>query len=266
MTTLIGVGDNTVDTYTHQGMRYPGGNAVNVAVFAHRYGHPAAYLGWIGSDRNGQLILTSLQQEGLDLSHCRVVEGPNSFSPVSLVDGDRVFSKGDHGVSKQIALIADDYKYINQFDIVHSSTYSHLENCLAELKKASHCLSFDFSDRQDQTYLQAVLPYVDVALLSWPNSPDKEKWMREIYAMGPRLVLVTCGSDGAWVYDGKNFCHQGVVPVEVVDTMGAGDAFAARLLVEVVSGTPLQHAMEFAAQSAAMNCLQHGAFGHGEKI
>jgi fructoselysine 6-kinase len=266
MASLIGVGDNTVDTYIHQGLRYPGGNAVNVAVLAHRYDHPSAYLGWFGNDRNGQLLLTSLQQEGLDISHCKVVEGPNGFSEVNLVDGERVFGAGTHGASAKITLEADDYAYIRQFDIVHTSTYSHLENCLADLKKAAHCLSFDFSDRQDPRYIQPILPSLDVALLSRPVFPEMEQWMHEIFAQGPRLVLVTCGAQGAWLYDGHTLFHQEVIPVKVVDTLGAGDAFAARFLVEALSGTPPQRSMELAAHSAAENCLHFGAFGHAEKI
>jgi fructoselysine 6-kinase len=266
MTSLIGVGDNTVDTYIHQGMRYPGGNAVNVAVLAQRHGHPSAYLGYMGNDRNGQLILSSLQEEGLDVSHCKVLNEQNGFSEVNLVDGERVFGEGTHGASAKIKLEAEDYTYIRQFDIVHTSAYSHLESCLVDLKKAAHCLSFDFSDRKDPKYIQAVLPYLDVALLSRPDFPEKEQWMREIFVQGPRLVLVTCGAKGAWVYDGHALFHQEVIPVNVVDTLGAGDAFAARFLVEVISGTPLQKSMQLAAQSAAQNCLQYGAFGHGEKI
>ena len=266
MTSLIGVGDNTVDTYIHQGMRYPGGNAVNVAVLAHRYGHPSAYLGWLGNDRNGQLVLDALKQEGLDVSLCKVEEETNAFSEVNLVNGDRFFGAGTHGASARIKLDADDYAYIQQFDIVHTSTYSHLETCLADLKKASHYLSFDFSDRQDPRYIQPVLPYLDVALFSRSDFPGKEQWMQEVFAQGPRLVLVTCGGEGAWVYDGHALYHQEIIPVKVVDTMGAGDAFAARFLVELVSGTPLQKSMQLAAQSAAGNCLHFGAFGHGERI
>jgi fructoselysine 6-kinase len=266
MIKLIGVGDNTVDTYIHQGMRYPGGNAVNVAVFAHRYGFPAGYLGWIGDDRNGQLVLTSLQQEGVDISHCRIIEGSNSISMVKLVNGDRVFGKSDPGVTTQFSLNADDYAYIHQFEVVHTSAFSYLENSLIELKKVAHCLSFDFSHKQEPTFLQAVLPYVDVAFLSCPHPPDVVQRLREIHTMGPGLVLITCGVEGSWVYDGQTVYHQGVVPVDVVDTLGAGDAFAARFLVEMASGTLLQQAMKLAAQSASQICAHYGAFGYGEKI
>jgi fructoselysine 6-kinase len=266
MMNLIGVGNNTVDTYLHQGMRYPGGNAVNVAVYTRRLGHPAAYLGWLGNDRNGELIFNALQRENVDVSHCRVVEGTNSYSVVNLVDGDRVFGKGDVGVRSQIALTDVDYAYISQFEIVHTSAYSYLENSLDKLKKASRCLSFDFSHRQDPAYLKAVLPYVDVALFSCPASPDIEQQLSAIYAQGPRLVLVTCGEAGSWLFDGQKVYYQEVTPVEVVDTLGAGDAFAACFLVEALGGAPIQYAMKLASRFAALNCTHYGAFGYGAPI
>ena len=45
---IIGIGDNTVDTYIHLRKKFPGGNAVNVAALAHRNGAEAAYLGFVG--------------------------------------------------------------------------------------------------------------------------------------------------------------------------------------------------------------------------
>ena len=64
---IVGVGDNTVDKYLHLKMMFPGGNAVNVPVLARRYGHDASYIGWLGDDTYGHLILDALVAEGLDV-------------------------------------------------------------------------------------------------------------------------------------------------------------------------------------------------------
>jgi fructoselysine 6-kinase len=266
MIKLIGLGDNTVDTYIHKNMRFPGGNAVNVSVLAHRNGAEAAYLGWLGDDPNGHFLFKALQEEGLDVSHCRMVAGANSVSSVSLLGGDRVFGKSKPGVTPQIELNAEDFAYLGRFDVVHTSAFSHLERFLVELRRAVSWLSFDFSHRQAPEYLQATLPLVDMALLSCPDPTGLEARFRMIHALGPRLVLITSGKLGAWVSDGKKVYHQGVKPVEVVDTLGAGDAFMARFLVEFTCGTSLRQAMNLAAESAALNCQHYGAFGHGESI
>ena len=236
MARLIGVGDNTVDNYLHKRMLFPGGNAVNVAVLAHRYGHPAAYLGWLGQDQRGVLILDSLAQEGIDTSYCRIVEGgATSFSQVTLVDGDRVFGGSSHGVSTQIALNQADFAYIGGFDLVHTSVYSHLEGQIADLKQTSRRLSFDFSQRLEPDYLKRILPYVDIAFFSLADvSPaEMDALMQQAYALGPALIVMTRGKDGSWVFDGTQIYHQGIIPVKAVDTLGAGDAFAARFFSRV---------------------------------
>ena len=265
MIRVIGVGDNTVDRYRDQRIMYPGGNAVNVAVLAHRYGHQASYLGWLGDDAHGCLILNALRAEGIDLSHCRVVHGPNAFNDVSLVDGDRVFGAYDHGVCTQIALSDEDLHFIRQHNLTHTSIYSHIERDIKRLNSASRCLSFDFADCSDHDYLSALLPWVDFAQISDPDGSDSEvvDLMRWMLAQGPRLVLVTQGKGGAMAYDGGQIHRQGIVETEVIDTLGAGDAFAARFLVEYLGGAPTPVAMEAAAASAAETCGYYGAFGYG---
>jgi fructoselysine 6-kinase len=240
MIRVIGVGDNTVDKYLDLGMMFPGGNAVNVAVLAHRYGHPASYVGWLGDDERGRLILNALQGEGVDTSCCRVVNGSTAYNDVSLVDGDRVFGAYDHGVCDQIALTEDDLRFISQHDLTHTSIYSQIERDLETLSDASRHLSFDFSDEWSREYFSDVLPWVDTAILSYPDRSETEELLRWIHARGPVCVLVTQGKRGATVYDGQRIYRQSIVKAEVIDTLGAGDAFAARFLVEYLSGVSMQ--------------------------
>lgn len=262
---IVGVGDNTVDKYLHLKMMFPGGNAVNVPVLARRYGHQASYIGWLGNDVYGHLILDALVAEGVDVSRCRVVDGPNAHGEVMVIDGDRVFGRSDHGVTQLIALTDEDFAFIRQHDVTHTSIYSHIEPDLARLSTASRLLSFDYSQEATRDYLSATLPHVDIAFLSCPqqSQPEVEDYMRWVHQQGPALVVVTRGKLGSLVFDGTHFHSFGIVETDVVDTLGAGDAFIARFLVEYVGGTPIPEAMAKAAQSAAETCRYYGAFGHG---
>jgi fructoselysine 6-kinase len=268
MVSVIGVGDNTVDQYIHLKKMFPGGNAVNVAVLAYRYGHPASYLGWLGNDTYGNLILNALREEGIDTSRCRILDATNAHNEVTLVDGDRVWGASTPGVCPQIALNDDDLQFVSQHDLTHTSIYSYIEKDLPKLGEASKTLSFDFSDNWNRDYLAANLPWIHIAVLSYPGrSPaETQELMRWIVQQGPRLALVTQGSQGATVFDGQQFYRQGIVETNVIDTLGAGDAFAARFLVEHLSETPIQEAMAKAAQSAADTCGYYGAFEHGIDI
>jgi fructoselysine 6-kinase len=266
---VIGVGDNTVDQYCHLGLMFPGGNAVNVPVLAHRYGHPASYLGWLGADRPGRLILQALGEEGVDTSRCRVIEGPNAFCEVSQVDGERVFGRSDHGVTRQISLNAADLEFVRRHDVAHTSIYSHIEAQLESLSQAARRLSFDFSRGPSRAYLVDVLPCIYVAFVScagWPEAAtgDLVRWMQ---AQGPEVVVATRGHESALATDGRQMIHQDVVEVkEVVDTLGAGDAFAARFLIEYLGGADIRDALAAAAAAAAETCGYLGAFGRGAPI
>lgn len=262
---VIGVGDNTVDKYKHLRRMFPGGNAVNVAVYARRYGHQASYLGWLGNDVYGQLILNALREERVDTSHCRVVDEANAYCEVDLVDGDRVWTFSTPGARRLISLSDDDLAFVHQHDLTHTSIFSFIEQNLARLSHASSILSFDFSNRWTRDYLSTTLPWIHIAILSFPDHDpgETEALMRWTYSHGVCLVLVTQGSQGATVFDGQRFYRQGVVETEVVDTLGAGDSFTARFLVEHLSGAPIQEAMAKAAESAAETCRCYGAFGHG---
>jgi len=268
MASLIGVGDNTFDRYLDRNTMYPGGNAVNVPVFYRRHGGKAAYLGWVGDDRRGALLLESLRAEDVDISRCRVVNHPTGRCDIELRDGDRQFMGSIPGARKLIKLEEPDYDYISGFDIVHTSIYSFIEPFLPHLCRASKLLSFDFSSDWTQNYLETALPHVDAAFLSAPNLGDAEleKLVKWIHGVNHGLVVVTRGELGSAAYDGDRLYSQGIVETNVVDTLGAGDSYIARILYETHRGTELGEAMRRASESAAETCDYYGAWGHGASI
>lgn len=266
MVSIIGVGDNTVDCYLHLGKMFPGGNAVNVPVLAHRFGASASYLGWIADDVRGNLLKDSLVKEGIDLTHTHIVAGENAYCEVNVVDGDRVFGQYSEGVCGQIDLTDDDFAFISQHDLVHTSLYSFIEPTMIVLKELPPKVSFDFTSDWDQDYLAQYARYVDIALLSSHTDTldENRDLLAWIHSQGPEIVIITGGEQGALLYDGKTYIAQPVIPAaNVIDTLGAGDAFAARFLVEYLNHTPLTTALQHAAQSAANTCKYFGAFGYG---
>jgi fructoselysine 6-kinase len=96
---LVTVGDNVADIYPSLGYLYPGGNALNVAVAAHRNGVATAYVGAIGTDEVGHVVETALEQEDVRTERLRIVEGQNAYSVIELDDGDRLFTDSGLGVS-----------------------------------------------------------------------------------------------------------------------------------------------------------------------
>jgi len=263
---LLGAGDNVVDRYRDLGRMFPGGNALNVAVAAARAGARAAYLGAVGTDRAGDVVLTGLRAEGVDTSRARVTEGPNAYADVTLVEGDRVFVGSDIGVSR-FRLDADDLAYAATFDLVHTGDCSMLEEQIADLGAATR-LSFDFSIHRGPAYIEPILPHLEIACFSATDLDEAAALglLADAVARGPRLALATRGTAPALLHDGRRTWRQRVVPTTVVDTLGAGDSFIGRFLVGVIAGEDPADALKAAALAAAATCGHYGAFGHGSPL
>ena len=99
MIRVLGIGDNVCDKYLHIETIYPGGNALNVAVFGKFLGAEAAYLGTFGDDEVGRHVYSVVRQLGLDISHCRMEKGENGCARVRLAEGEGGFFSGKHAGS-----------------------------------------------------------------------------------------------------------------------------------------------------------------------
>ena len=268
MTRLLGIGDNTVDIYVDQGMQFPGGNAVNVAVLAARLGARASYLGCIGRDRFGALIRNALQLENVDISHLRVIDAPNSWSRIRHVGNDRVFDGSRPSLRGAYELTADDFAYIGEHDIVHTSIYSKIEDDLPAIGQVASCLSFDYSSEYHAAYIRDTAPGLDVAFLSDAEGSDAacKALCRDIAALGPATVVITRGRKGAIGYHNGAFDDQPVLDGPIVDTLGAGDGFIAGFLLARQAGQTLSTALKRGAENALRVCTERGAFGHESLI
>ena len=90
---LAAIGDNCVDFYEKQGWAYPGGNAVNVAVYGRQLGMDAAYLGWIGTDNFGDMMQEKLKEQDVETVRMQRKQGKTAITYIELLDGDRKFGE-----------------------------------------------------------------------------------------------------------------------------------------------------------------------------
>lgn len=296
MIKVLGIGDNVCDKYLHIKTIYPGGNALNIAVFSKFLGAEAAYLGTLGDDEVGQHVYSVVKELEIDLSHCRMEEGENGCARVRLVDGDRIFLEGNHGGIAKIkppVLTRLDEDYISGFDLVHTSIYSYMESELPKIRRAGKFVSMDFSNHYDEAYLQQCCPYLDCAEISCGDMPIEkvQQIMEKILEYGCRqMVIATRGSKGACVVAGGKYYEQSSYLVKAKDTMGAGDSFIASFLVEYLNGIPsvidfgencggkgivsaqegkdvlIRLSLYRAAVFASGQCQRDGSFGFGKEI
>jgi fructoselysine 6-kinase len=268
MARVLGIGDNTVDIYVDQGVQFPGGNAVNVPILMKRLGAEASYLGCIGTDFLGDLIKHALTAEGIDISHLRVIGGPNSWSRIRHVGEDRVFDGSHPSLRGDYQLKAEDFRFIAEHDLAHSSVYSKLEDELRRIGEAVPLLSFDYSSEYTDDYIARTAPHLDIAFLSDARGNDEQSaaLARKVAAYGPSLVVITRGDKGALALQADQIFEQAISPAHVVDTLGAGDGFIAAFLLATLKGETLEAALKKGAEHAAHVCTYRGAFGYETPI
>ncbi|MBM9462293.1 hypothetical protein JL108_02460 [Aeromicrobium sp. YIM 150415] len=259
---ILGAGDNVVDRYRRLGTLFPGGNAVNVSVFASRLGARAAYMGVLGDDDAGRHVLASLEAEGVDTTWTTTVHGTNAYADVDIVGTDRVFLGSDRSVQPFEPTTAQ-LDAMAEFDLVHSgyagSLWPHVEQ-MAERTK----VSFDFGSRFE---LGEILPrlrhlYLAAFSASHLDAEEAEGLIRRALDAGATHVVATRGAEGAYVGTSRETLFQDAEYVTVRDTLGAGDAFIASVLVGLLSHRDLRATCAAASAHAAQVCLEHGAFGH----
>lgn len=258
------VGDNCIDHYLAPvSRRLVGGNAVNVAVCLRRSGVPASYVGFVGDDQDGALILERLRQEQVDVSHVHALPGPTGITEVRLgPEGDREFVREEMGVQQGAVLDAEQLAFARNHDLVHTTILGGAIPFLESLKQGTAVLSFDYGDRHTEAILADTIQYVDIAFFSAGRSSQQDiaEFVARVHASGPRLVVVTRGPAGSLVSDGYRTCHCSAVKVKVVDTLGAGDAFIGGFLASYLRSNPLETCLQEASRLAAITCTHLGAW------
>ena len=108
---------------------------------------------------------------------------------------------------------------------------------------------------EELSNVSTALAKTEEHLVELGEIPPYDTWAHALPAFFPRLklILVTLGADGAYLYDVKNDreYRTPAVPTEVVSTVGAGDSFAAAFLSRYLPTRDAAPALAFAARVAA---------------
>jgi fructoselysine 6-kinase len=264
---LLGAGDNVVDRYLDAGVMFPGGNAVNAAVYASRLGHSAGFLGVLGDDAAGRHVLAALTDEGVDTSLVTVAHGMNAHADVRIVGHDRVFVGADKCVAADFTPDTGQLDAMSDFDVVHTAYSGTLADSVPEMARRTR-VSFDWGNRFGLEDARDMLPHLFLVTFSGSHLTPAEarSLAADAVAGGADHALVTRGSDGAFLADIDGVRHQPAAYVEAVDALGAGDAFLTRTLTGLVAGEGPETALPAAASFAADVCTWSGAFGHATAL
>jgi fructokinase len=246
MTRALVIGEALMDIVEHRGaVEHVGGSPLNVAVGLARLGRDVDFLTHIGNDGRGQRISAYVEASGAQLVPGSVSAGRTPTA---------------------VATIADDGSATYTFDVdwqlsgtppvapplfVHTGSIAAVREpgCLAvaallDAYRVSASVSFDpnvrpsaIADRdQARERIERLVERSDIIKVSdedlrWidPNH-DPERTARTWLASGPALVALTMGDRGSVAFCAAGEARVAARPVQVVDTVGAGDAFTVGLL------------------------------------
>jgi len=256
---IAAIGDNTIDLYIGQdSFSFVGGNALNVAVQLTLIGRPASYFGAVAPDQLGEQVRQALTRHGVDVAGLEVLPGRTSTSRIRVDEaGVRHFEYEDFGVCDDYVPGPETLKRAAECRAAHIGLLPDAEPVREYLARRGVLVSQDCGvTKPPETFL-----YLGIAFLSQEAAgKPPEQIAQEAVAGGARLAVVTCGADGSIAFDGRTWWRAEAVPVDVVDTTGAGDSYTAGFLHARLAGADVYQAMHAGSAAAARTCTHFGAW------
>lgn len=248
---------------------FPGGKGLNQAVAASRLGTPAVLLGRVADDPFAAILLGFAEKEGVDCSGVvRAATGQTGLAvPVVVPGGENAIlaspaanldmTADDLDLSGRIALASI---FMTQFE----TPLDVVEEALRRARAAGVPTLLNpapvrpFQEGLFRLVDVLVVNEVEAAMLA-PGLPDHASRARALLDAGPRAVVVTLGPAGGLLATPGAAASFDAIPVDAVDTVGAGDCFCAALAARLAEGAALPAAVQFAAAAAALSVTRPGA-------
>lgn len=248
------------------------GNSANAAVSASRLGLKSALVSDLGADEHGEHCLESLKRDGVDTSFVSLHEGKKTnYHFVLWYEDDRTIlvkheeyqrSFPDIDGPRWVYLTSLGEDALAYQDKVIEYIKTHPEVSLA-FQPGTFQMKLGY-ERLKEVYQASEIFFSNVEeagrILGIKTLGTKEllKRMRDL---GPKIVVITDGPNGAYAYDGKNFLKQAPYPdpKPPYERTGAGDAFASTVVSALALGKDLETALKWGAVNSMSVVQQVGA-------
>ena len=269
----VGVSLREVTTFG----KFLGGSPTNVAVAAARYGRSSAVITRTGQDPFGEYLHDALRAFGVDDRFVTAVPGvptPVVFCEIFPPDDFPLYFYRD-ALAPDMRIRADelDLDAVRDADVFwvtvtglsqEPSREATLAALRARGKRGITILDLDYrpmfweSREEARHWVQEALPHVTVAVGNLDEC-DTAVGVREpaeavtaLHAAGVELAVVKQGPAGVRASNGTEEVEVAPVPVDVVNGLGAGDAFGGALCHSLLAGWELERAMRFCNAAGAI--------------
>lgn len=235
------------------------GNAANAAVAAARLGLSTGFISNVGKDRNGEEILTVLKNEHIDTQYVAVNDGiPTNHHYVLWYNAERTILIRHEAYPYVLPqnLVAPKWFYLSSAGEQSEQFHLDLAAWLAEHPETK--LAFQpgtFQMEMGKTKLAALYACTELvacnkeeaARILENDETDMRTLLTQMHALGPKMVLITDGPNGAYVFDGTNMLQTPMYPdpKEPVDRTGAGDATTSTFVAALALGKSVEEALRW---------------------
>ena len=270
-----------------------GGSIFNTAIALGRLGLPTGYFSGLSTDFFGESLQRGLRESKVDLRYTKIQDEPSMLAFVKLDNGHARYSFFDENSANRMLTKKDLPKLKPDVTALHFGSIALINEPAAsthaalmkrEAKKRVICLDPNIRPSVIQkkgpylARLKTLIPLADILKISdedikWMTgnadlAAAAKKWLK----LGPSMVVITKGGEGVEAFTKRFHISKPAAPVQVVDTVGAGDTFTAGLLASLEAAKCLTKAalseidearlaacLDFAAKAAAITCSRAGA-------
>jgi 2-dehydro-3-deoxygluconokinase len=269
MIDLMTVGETMVSLRTARAMRLGGdahlsiaGSESNVAIGISRLGHQAAWVGAVGNDEPGRLIQRTLRAEGVDTSWLRLSD--ESFT------GFIAFDQPSHDITRvsyhRRGSAASTLTSAECLAALESSTprLVHVTGITPALSDSARAATLDVVRAAADSDVRVSLD-VNYRARLWSRAEaatalrELLPFLRTVFASDDELDIITDATEpvrellakGAWAHSPDGTIHRPALPVTVVDSIGAGDAFVSGYLSATLDNLAAEARLDRATTSGA---------------
>jgi ribokinase len=250
-----------------------GGGGTNTAVSLARLGHKVAFLGKIGSKYNSGRVIQQLKKEKVDTS--LIIRSKIGRTGYSIVLDSKKHDRtilNFRGSNNDIGFNEINLKKLKAkwfyFSSLIGKSYKTLEKLASYAEKNNIKIAFNASSylaKKGKKYLKNILNKTNILVLNKEEAQliveknSINNLLKKLNKLGPNIVAITEGRKGVYVI------HDGIIytgtptNIKVIETTGAGDAFASAFLCGIIRKNNIEFAMKMGMANAESVIQHHGA-------
>ena len=154
------------------------------------------------------------------------------------------------------------------FSTMMGDSFNTLEKLAEFAEKNNIKIAFNTSEylaKKGQRFLENILSKTTLLVLNKEEAAlivgagNERELLERLHQLGPKIVIITDGKQGVHAYDGKKVYYLKPSKIKVVETTGAGDAFASSFLSGLIKKNDIKFALQLASANAESVISHHGA-------